>query len=97
MALNILYCADVPLSNYSLTHSPLVECTSPLLGPKNNGPARPTAYSARPGPARPVYSKQFSGPARFRRANSPQLSPPKVTKLCAMCIKSFCFWYTEWN
>jgi len=29
MALNSLYCADVPLSNYSLTHSP--HLTSPYL------------------------------------------------------------------
>jgi len=27
MALNSLYCADVPLSNYSLTHSLIAECT----------------------------------------------------------------------
>ena len=38
MALNSLYCADVPLSNYSLTHSRL--CSTLLLRRRSHEPAR---------------------------------------------------------
>ena len=34
MALNSLYCADVPLSNYSLTHSLSGGCRRPHLQPE---------------------------------------------------------------